>query len=76
VIPGHGELATRSDLIAFRTMVQTAVGRVKGLKDSGMTLEAAVAAAPLAGSANAAGGFVGDDQFVQAIWASLDAHGH
>jgi glyoxylase-like metal-dependent hydrolase (beta-lactamase superfamily II) len=76
VIPGHGELATRSDLIAFRTMVETAVGRVKALKDSGMTVEAAVAAAPLAGLVNAAGGFVGDEQFVRAIWASLDAHGH
>jgi hypothetical protein len=61
---------------AFRTMVETAVGRVKALKDSGMTVEAAVAAAPLAGLVNAAGGFVGDDQFVEAIWASLDAHGH
>lgn len=76
IIPGHGELATRSDLIAFRTMVATAVERIKALKDAGETLEAATAARPLAGLANAEGGFITDDQFVEAVWHSLDAHGH
>ncbi|MXO58833.1 MBL fold metallo-hydrolase [Altererythrobacter salegens] len=76
VIPGHGELATRSDLIAFRSMVETGVGRVRVLKDAGKTLQAAIAAKPLAGLSNAEGGFVTDDQFVEAVWKSLDAHGH
>lgn len=72
VIPGHGELANRSDLIAFRTRAATAVERVKALKDAGNTLEAAKEAKPLAGLATA-GGFINDDQFVEAIWRSLDA---
>jgi glyoxylase-like metal-dependent hydrolase (beta-lactamase superfamily II) len=76
VIPGHGELATRSDLMAFRTMVQTGVDRVKALKDQGVSLEDAVAARPVEGLRNVANGFIADDQFVQAVWTSLEAHGH
>ena len=75
IIPGHGELATRSDLIAYRTMVATAVDRVKALKGAGRSLDQAKAAKPLEGVRNAQG-FISDDQFVEAIWASLDAHGH
>jgi glyoxylase-like metal-dependent hydrolase (beta-lactamase superfamily II) len=74
IIPGHGELATRSDLIAFRTMVATAVERVKALKDVGRTLDQAKTAKPLDGVRNA-NGFNSDDQFVEAIWGSLEAHG-
>jgi cyclase len=75
IIPGHGELATRSDLISFRTMVATAVERVKALKDVGRSLEQAKATKPLEGLRNA-NGFISDDQFVEAIWGSLEAHGH
>jgi len=74
IIPGHGELATRSDLIAFRTMVATAVERVKALKDVGRSLDQAKTAMPLEGLRNA-DGFISDDQFVEAIWGSLEAHG-
>jgi cyclase len=75
IIPGHGELATRADLIAFRTMIETAVERVRALKDAGQTLDQAKAAKPLAGLRNAEG-FIEDDQFVEAIWNSPEAHGH
>lgn len=76
IIPGHGELASKADLVAFRGMVETAVGKVKALKDAGRTLEQALAARPLAGVSNASGGFVSEDDFVRAIWGSLEAHGH
>ena len=76
IIPGHGELARRNDLIAFRAMVATAVERVRALKEGGSTLEAAKAARPLAGLNNVSSGFISDDQFVEAIWGSLEAHGH
>ena len=74
IIPGHGELATRSDLIAFRTMVATAIERVKALKDVGRSLDQAKTVMPLEGLRNA-DGFISDDQFVEAIWGSLEAHG-
>ncbi|TIX50076.1 MBL fold metallo-hydrolase [Alteraurantiacibacter aquimixticola] len=74
IIPGHGEIATRSDLMAFRTMVQTGVDRVKALKDGGSTLEQALAARPVEGLRNVDGGFIADDAFVTAVWQSLEAH--
>jgi cyclase len=75
VIPGHGELGTRADLIAWRGMIAACVDKVKALKDAGSTLEQAKAAKPLAGMSNAPGGFVADDAFVESIWGSLTAHG-
>lgn len=75
IIPGHGKLATRSDLIAFRQMVSTAVERVRTLKESGVELAAARKALPLQGLRNG-DGLVSDDDFVEAVWHSLEAHGH
>ena len=75
IIPGHGQLANRGDLIAWRGMIATSVERVKALKDAGRSLEQARAAKPLAGLANAPNGFVSDDAFLDAIWGSLEAHG-
>jgi glyoxylase-like metal-dependent hydrolase (beta-lactamase superfamily II) len=74
IIPGHGELASRADVVAFRAMVVTAIERVKALRDAGQTLDAAKAAKPLDGLA--APGFFPDDVFVESIWGSLEAHGH
>ncbi len=74
IIPGHGQIATRSDLMAFRAMIENGVSRVKGLKDAGATLEEAVAAKPVEGLRNNQNGFIADDDFVRAVWASLDAH--
>jgi glyoxylase-like metal-dependent hydrolase (beta-lactamase superfamily II) len=75
IIPGHGALAGRGDLIAWRGMIATAVERVEALKDAGRTLEQAKAAKPLAGMLNLANAFVGEDAFVESIWGSLDAAG-
>lgn len=73
IIPGHGPLATRADLIAWRGMIATAVGRVNGLKDAGRSLDQIKAAKPLAGLADTSQAFFPEDQFVDAIWGSLDA---
>ena len=75
VIPGHGPLATRADLIAWRGMIATAVERVEALKKAGRTLDQAKAAKPIAGLADTSNAFFPEDQFVEAIWGSLDAHG-
>jgi glyoxylase-like metal-dependent hydrolase (beta-lactamase superfamily II) len=75
IIPGHGPLATRADLIAWRAMIATAVERVQALKTGGRTLDQAKAAKPLAGLSNAPNGFVAEDAFLEAIWGSLEAHG-
>jgi len=48
LIPGHGALATRKDLEAFRDMMKKAQGVVKGLVASGKSLEEIQKAKPLA----------------------------
>lgn len=72
IIPGHGNLARRGDVIAWRDMIATAVDRVEALKKQGKTLEQAQAAKPLEGLRTANDG---GDSFVAAIWTSLAAYG-
>jgi len=75
IIPGHGKLATRAALLAFRNMIATATERIRAMKDSGATLEEAKARNPIAGLRTTQG-FIGDQQFIESVWSSLDAHGH
>lgn len=48
VIPGHGPIGNRLDLIAYRDMLKTARDRVAKLKAEGKTLEQTIAAKPTA----------------------------
>ncbi len=74
IIPGHGPLARRGDLIAWRTMIATAVDRIRTLKDAGRTLDQAKAAKPLDGLNNDQGTFFPPENFVEGVWRSLEAH--
>jgi glyoxylase-like metal-dependent hydrolase (beta-lactamase superfamily II) len=46
VIPGHGPVASRADLIAFRDMLVSVRNRVASLKSAGKSLEETIAARP------------------------------
>lgn len=70
IIPGHGPMSNRAELVAYRAMIGDAVARVKALKDEGKTLEQVIAAKPLA-SFDRGEGFVSADGFVTAIWRSM-----
>lgn len=70
VIPGHGPMSNKAELIARRAMIGLAVAKVRALKDDGKTLEETVASNPLAGF-NRGDGFVGPDAFVTAVYNSL-----
>ncbi|MDP1932389.1 MAG: MBL fold metallo-hydrolase [Gammaproteobacteria bacterium] len=48
IIPGHGDVSTREDVMAFRDMILDVVDRVKPLVEGGMTFEQVTAAAPTA----------------------------
>ena len=48
VIPGHGPVARRSDVVEFRDMLVAIRGRVATLKSQGRTLDETVAARPTA----------------------------
>ncbi|MEL7317599.1 MAG: MBL fold metallo-hydrolase [Pseudomonadota bacterium] len=70
VIPGHGPMSDKAELVAYRAMIGEAVKRVEALREEGKTLEEAVAAKPLA-DLDRNEGFIRDDAFVTAIWSSM-----
>ncbi|RJY08479.1 MBL fold metallo-hydrolase [Aurantiacibacter aquimixticola] len=76
VIPGHGPMATRADLVAYRTMLSMGIDRVRALHDEGRSLEEAIAAKPVEGINLHPNLFSQDDDFVTAVFGSLDGHGH
>jgi hypothetical protein len=47
IIPGHGPLSNREELIAYRDMLAKARDRIKMLMKEGQTLEEIVAADPI-----------------------------
>lgn len=69
IIPGHGPLAGRSDLRAFRDMLSGVAERITRLQQQGKTLEEAQAAEPTKPwDAKWGGGFMKPAQFVKLIW--------
>jgi glyoxylase-like metal-dependent hydrolase (beta-lactamase superfamily II) len=72
-IPGHGPLASKADLSAYRNMVATVAGRLKALVQQGQTLEQAIKAKPTADYDAAWGkGFIGPDRFVTMLYQELN----
>ena len=63
VIPGHGTIGNKSQLIEFRDMLVAIREKVAGLKKQGKSLEDAVAAKPTADFDAKWGGFVIDGNF-------------
>ena len=69
IIPGHGPLATKVELKAFRDMLATARDRVAPLVKAGKTLEQVMAAKPLAElDAKWGQGFLKADTFVSILY--------
>lgn len=71
VIPGHGAMSNRAELIAYRNTIGEAVTRIRALRDTGSSLEQAQAAKPL-DSFERGEGFIDADGFIAAIWNSLN----
>ena len=71
IIPGHGPVATRSDLQAWRDMIANAVATVRKARAGGQTLPQFLAANPFKAQEKPQG-FVKADMFATAIWTSLD----
>lgn len=68
IIPGHGDVSTREDVMAFRDMILDVVDRVRPLVERGMTFEQISAAAPTA-SYDAQWG--DPARFLQAVYTEL-----
>jgi glyoxylase-like metal-dependent hydrolase (beta-lactamase superfamily II) len=74
IIPGHGPLAARSDLQAYRDMLMQARERVSKAIEAGKTVEQVVAEKPMADfDAAWGGGFIKPESFVRLVYASLEA---
>ncbi len=72
IIPGHGPLSTKADLIKTRDMLVAAVDRVQKLKAEGKSHQDAAAAKPLADlDATWAKGLLTSDLFIQVIYLTL-----
>jgi len=74
IVPGHGPLATRKDLVAFRDMLVGVRDAVAKLVEAGKSLEETVAAKPTAPWDPVWGkGFLHPDQFTAIVYDSLKA---
>jgi len=74
IVPGHGPLAKRADLVKFRDMLVDVKARVEKGVASGQTLEQFIATKPLADlEAEWGDGFLKPDQFVTLLWMDLSA---
>jgi cyclase len=73
IIPGHGPLATKADLLAYRDMLVAAREKIRGVM-VGKTLAQVLAAKPTASwDAKWGGGFMKPADFVSAVFESLSA---
>jgi glyoxylase-like metal-dependent hydrolase (beta-lactamase superfamily II) len=74
VVPGHGPVGGRKELIAFRDMLVTVRANVAALKRQGKSIDEIVAARPTAGFDAAWGNFVFNGaQFTRMVYAGLPA---
>jgi len=72
LIPGHGPLGTRADLIAYRDMLQSIRASVAALVAAGKNLEEVKAAGPTAAFDEKWGqGFLSPDNFLAIVYTSL-----
>jgi len=73
IIPGHGNLSNREELLAYRNMIQEVFTRVKQSMASGLSLEE-IQLANLTKEFDEVydGGFIKKDKFVETIFDNLD----
>ena len=68
VIPGHGPLADKSDILASAAMLKDVRARIQATIDAGLDEDAAVAAAPLADLAEEwGGGFINAERMTRKL---------
>lgn len=73
IIPGHGPLANRADLVEYRDMLTATSGRIRDLMKAGKTADEVVAAAPNADyDKKWAWGFITGERYARMIYELLD----
>jgi glyoxylase-like metal-dependent hydrolase (beta-lactamase superfamily II) len=75
VVPGHGPIATRAELLAYRGMMATIRDRIEAGITAGKTLDEIIASKPTRDVPASYGQhFIGHDDFTRLAYASLMAH--
>lgn len=76
IIPGHGPIATRADLIAYRDMLKSVIGAVEKAQGEGKSLQQVQAMKPAAQWDVNPDAFIKGDAFVEAVYKSLQKPAH
>jgi len=71
IIPGHGPMATKADLMGYRDMMKDVITKVGAAKKDGKSLEEVQAMKPAAKYDTNPNGFIKGDAFVEAVYKSL-----
>src|SRR5438477_1753263 len=71
VIPGHGGLSSKQDVLAYRKMVSTAISKIEPMVKSGRTLQQVIDARPLREFDEEWGKFRKTDAFVEIVYNGL-----
>jgi len=76
IIPGHGPVASRADLIAYRDMMKTVIAAVEKAQGEGKSLAEVQAMKPAAQWDVNPDAFIKGDAFVEAVYKSLQKPAH
>jgi glyoxylase-like metal-dependent hydrolase (beta-lactamase superfamily II) len=71
VIPGHGPVSRKADVIAYRKMIHTVATRVEAMVKAGKTMQQVVAAKPLKEFDAEWGKFRKTDNFVEIVYTGF-----
>ena len=73
IIPGHGTMATKSDLLRYYQMLTTMYDRVKKDIVAGKTIDEIKAAGHASDYADWGTGFINDEKIIDIIWTDIDS---
>ena len=72
IIPGHGSMSNRAELMAYRDVLATVRTRIKKALADGQTLEAIKAADYIKEWEDWGAGFINNDRFIESVVKSLE----
>lgn len=71
IIPGHGAVASKADLQAYRDMLVAIVGKIEAAVKAGKSLEEVKAMKPADGFGVNPSGFIAADRFVEMVYGTF-----
>ena len=74
IIPGHGEIADKSDLMFYYNMIVTMRDRVKSAKDEGKNLEEIKSMDLASEYSDWSWRFISTERFLETLWNDLNVH--